>query len=449
MRWHWLVGLALGLAAVSVEAQAAQTPPLLLISIDGLRPGDILEAAKRGLKVPTLRRMVEEGSYATGVTGELPTVTYPSHTTLITGVTPAVHGIVNNLSFDPFRINQGGWTWYASDIKVPTLWDAAHAKGIVTANEHWPVSVGTQAIDYNLPQIWRTGTADDAKLLRALATPGLLDSLERDLGPYAAGIDESIKGDENRARFAVRLIETKHPGFMTAYFTALDHQQHMSGPDTPEAHAVLERIDTIVAKLSAAARKVNPNTIIAVVSDHGFAPLHSDVNLPKAFADAGLIKFGVDGKVVSWDAAPWPSGGTAEVILRNPKDKATLARVSALLAKLAADPKNGILKILPKTEIEAEGGDPAAQFFVAFRLGYEMGFDPAKPMISPSHYRGMHGYLAELPEMRSTFILVGPGIPAHHDLGIIKMIDIAPTLARLMKVSLPKAQGHPLAIGTL
>ena len=69
-----------------------------------------------------------DGSYASGVVGNLPTVTYPSHVTLLTGVAPARHGIVNNTTFDPQQNNQGGWYWYASDITAPTLWDAA-AKG--------------------------------------------------------------------------------------------------------------------------------------------------------------------------------------------------------------------------------------------------------------------------------------------------------------------------------
>ena len=82
---------------------------MLLISIDGLRPGDLTEAEQRGLKIPNLRRFLVEGSYAQGVIGVLPTVTYPSHTTLLTGASPARHGIVGNNTFDPAQINAGGW----------------------------------------------------------------------------------------------------------------------------------------------------------------------------------------------------------------------------------------------------------------------------------------------------------------------------------------------------
>src|SRR5882757_573284 len=110
--------LALPLAAF------AQTP-LIVISIDGMRPDYVLKADEHNLKIPHLRRILEDGAHATGVRGVLPTVTYPSHTTIVTGVWPAKHHIYSNVVFDPLSLNQAGWTWYTEDIAVPTLWDAA------------------------------------------------------------------------------------------------------------------------------------------------------------------------------------------------------------------------------------------------------------------------------------------------------------------------------------
>jgi predicted AlkP superfamily pyrophosphatase or phosphodiesterase len=297
-----LFALSLGVLA-TVTAQQVAAEPVLLISIDGLRPADVLQAEQRGLHLPNLQAFLQRGAYASNVRGVLPTLTYPSHTTLITGVSPGVHGIFANLTFDPYGKNQQGWYWYASDIRVPTLWDAAHNAGLSTANVHWPVSVGAH-IDWNLPQIWRTGTDDDRKLLAALATPGLLPSLEKDLGPYANGIDEDLAGDQNRTRFAIKLLETRKPAFMTVYLTALDTQQHASGPDTPASRDVLEHIDQLIGQLVATAQHVHPDGAIAVVSDHGFAPVQHDVNLYLPFIKAGLITV-KDGKVTDWQAMPW------------------------------------------------------------------------------------------------------------------------------------------------
>src|SRR5580658_8011376 len=179
-----------------------QTPPLplpllIMISVDGMRPDYITEADAHGAKVPTLRRFLKEGTYADGVVGVVPTVTYPSHTTLVTGVWPAKHGIFANTTFDPLQQNNQGWYWYTEDIRVPTLWDAAAAAGRTTASLQWPVTVGAH-ITWNIPEFWRAGTPDDAKLLRAVSTRGLLLEAQAELGEYRGGIDTSAEADESR-----------------------------------------------------------------------------------------------------------------------------------------------------------------------------------------------------------------------------------------------------------
>lgn len=415
---------------------------VVLVSIDGLRPADVLQARQRGLRLPNLQRFLTRGSYAHDVRGVLPTLTYPSHTTLLTGVSPQRHGIVNNLTFDPYNKNQYGWDWYASDIQVPTLWDAARAAGLTTANLHWPVSVGAP-VDWNLPQIWRTGTPDDRKLLAALATPGLLPELEKQLGPYPLGINEALDGDRRRARFAAKLLALHKPQFMTVYFASLDHNEHKYGPGSAQANKVLEAIDTLVGEVVAAARKVHPDGIVAVVSDHGFAPVQQDVNLYAPFIQAGLIML-KGSKVTDWQATPWNAGGSAAIVLREPNNAALRDKVARLIARLQADPAYGIDRVLDHAQLMAQGGAPTASWFVMFKSGYEMGINPAASMPSPGHYRGMHGYDPTMPAMRSTFLIEGRGIPTGRDLGSIDMRDIAPTIAALLGASLPQAQGKVL-----
>ncbi|MBA4162281.1 MAG: alkaline phosphatase family protein [Novosphingobium sp.] len=426
-----------------VLATAASANPVLLVSIDGLRPGDVIEAEKRGLKIPHLRRFVTQGSYATGVRGVLPSVTYPSHTTLLTGTSPGRHGIVMNTSFDPLQINQGGWFWYASDIKVPTLWQAAKGAGLSVGNVHWPVSVGAGGIDWNLPQIWRTGHADDAKLLTALATPGLIPQLEALTGQsYPLGINEEIDGDEGRARFAAAMLRSRKPQFMTVYFAALDHQQHQDGPGAASAHAVLERIDTALGVVLAAVREVQPDTVIAVASDHGFLPVTHETNLFRAFVDADLIKLGPDGKVLSWEAMPWPTGGSVAVVLARPEDPVLQALVAGKLAALQCDPAAGIADIADAREIAAMGGNPQASFFVDFKPGTSAGTfsSQAQGLTGVPKSKGTHGWFPTVPEMRATFLIMGPGIPAGKSLGDIDQRAIAPTLARIMGAKFDSAE---------
>jgi predicted AlkP superfamily pyrophosphatase or phosphodiesterase len=415
-------------------------PTVLLISVDGMKPEAVIDAQTHGLKVPNLRAFMADGAYAGAVRGVLPTVTYPSHTTLLTGASPAKHGIIDNTTFDPLLRNQGGWYWYAEDIKVPTLWDAAAAARLTTANIYWPVSVGAN-ITYNLPQIWRAGTDDDLKLQRALSTPGLEQELSAELGRYPGGMEETVAEDEIRARFAIRLLEKKHPSFFTVYLTGLDTEEHASGPFSRKSNETLERLDAVVGSLRAAAEKAAPGRAsICVVSDHGFAAIEHDVNLYAAFREAGLFGVDKDNKVTDWQAMLWPAGGSAAVVLADPKDEQLRARVAALLDKLASDPANGIDGVWSRQDIELAGGFPNAAFLVSLKSGYEMAYSLSMPLVTKSGGRGTHGYVPERADMRSSFFIVGPQVPRGKSLGEIDMRQIGPTLANILHIRLAGAE---------
>jgi predicted AlkP superfamily pyrophosphatase or phosphodiesterase len=439
------LALTLATTALGGAVSAAEAAPVLMISIDGLRPADVLDAKARGVKAPVLEAMVGEGAYATAVRNVLPTVTYPDHTTLVTGVWPSLHRIAANLTFDPLRKNLDGWYWYSPAIKVPTLWDAVHAAGGVVASLGWPVSVDNLSIDDNIPEYWRAKTPEDIKLFHALSTRGLPEAVEAKSQVTLADVfDLTPAADEAKARMAAAIIALKHPAFMTLHLSSLDEEQHEHGPGSPQAHAALTRIDAAVGELVAAARREEPGLIVALVSDHGFAPVEHDIDIGAAFVQAGLITLGPDGKPVSWEAAPWISGGSAAVVLAHRNDAALRAKVAALLAKLKADPDSGIGAIIDRPAIAEMGGAPDADFFIDAKIGYEFGSALTGPLIVPGHQKGTHGYFPSHPEMRSTFIITGPGLTAHGSLGEIDMRDIAPTLAGLMGVSLPSATGKRL-----
>jgi predicted AlkP superfamily pyrophosphatase or phosphodiesterase len=422
---------------------AATANPVLMISIDGLRSRDVTEASARGLALPTFGKLMATGAWADGVRDVLPSVTYPNHTTLVTGVAPALHGIAGNLTFDPLQKNMEGWYWYASDVKVPTLFDAVHDAGKVSMNSGWPVTVGNRNITDNIPEYWRAYTAEDAKLLRALSTPGLPERIEKLSGikfEQIAGLDEA--SDAARAKFAAATITADHPLFSAVHLSSLDETQHDFGPGTPQSRTNLEALDGIVGGLIATAREAEPNLVVALVSDHGFAPISKDVNLVSAFADAGLVTV-KNGKVVGWQAMPWYAAGSDMIVLANPADASVKEKVRALLARLVTDPANGVRAFIDRAGIAERGGATDADFMVDFAPGYKGGKAVIGPLITPSDNKGTHGYFPQWPEMRSTFVIAGAGV-AHKPLGEIDMRDIAPTLAKIMDVKLPTATGKPL-----
>ena len=115
---------------------------LIIISLDSLGFRDIDEHRE---ELPTLNKLVQGGTWVKKVQGIYPTLTYPSHTTIITGQYPSVHGIVNNTKIQPER-RSPDWYWYQKDVKSTTLYDLAHRKGLKTAAFLWPVTAGSRSL---------------------------------------------------------------------------------------------------------------------------------------------------------------------------------------------------------------------------------------------------------------------------------------------------------------
>jgi predicted AlkP superfamily pyrophosphatase or phosphodiesterase len=449
--------LLLMMAAAFRPAGAA---PVLMISIDGLKPEYILEADARGLKLPYLRTLVRDGTYADGVVGVWPTLTYPSHTTLLTGVTPAEHGIYNNVEFDPERHFSGAWNWYAPEIRVPTLWNVAHNAGLRTASVGWPVSAGATDVDDLIPEYWRTDDPShavnplDRELIAALSRPAaMLGEIETVAGPYMMGNDTSIGGDETKTRYSIEILRRLKPSFMTIHLSSLDDVQHAHGPFSDEANQTLEAIDGMVARLADAALKIDPSTVVLIVSDHGFLTLSHAVNLNVPFAQAGLIQAAPNSNptsptIASWKAMPWTAGGMAAIMLHDASDRQTEQQVRELLAKLAADENNGIHEILDRDAMKKRGGFPDAAFVVVLKQGYYLaGAGLTGSAVAPvPGRRGSHGFSPEFPEMRASFFMAGAGIAHHRDLGVIDMRQIAPTVARILNVPMPTAKATPLYV---
>ena len=427
---------------LGVAASPAPPVSLLLVSIDGLRPDYVIEAERYRATVPHLRRLMTEGSFAKGVAGVLPTVTFPSHTTIVTGVSPSRHGIVSNTPFDPLARNLDGWFWYAEDIEVETLWDAAAEAGMVTSSVEWPATAGAR-ITWNLPQYWRGKNPEDQKLYRLLATPGLLPEAEAAIGPYPPSYEWTVAYDRRRAAFNVYLLERKRPRLHLCYFSGLDEEAHESGPASPMAFAVLEEIDRLFGEVRAAAERNGP-VVVAVVSDHGFRKTSREVHLNELLREEGLLALDGRGRVTGWRAAAWSAGGSAAIMLRDDADAEARRVTRNLLGRLSADASSGVQRVLEGEAIRSLGGFPGAAFVVGLAPDARVGGALEAPAMRVGAVRGTHGMLPDDPEMDSAFFLAGPGIPRGRNLGRIDMRDIAPTLARRLGLKLPAAEGRDL-----
>jgi predicted AlkP superfamily pyrophosphatase or phosphodiesterase len=440
------------------------TRRVLVISLDGLDAGYLQKRDAYALKIPTLRRLMAAGAMARGVTSVYPSVTYPAHTSIVTGAFPARHGINANELFEPPDATQtGAWHWFAREIRVETLWDAAARKGLKVGMVSWPVGGG--AGDYNVPEILAFGKPlpETLALMKANQRPrGLIEEVEKS-DPQLYRRASKDEQDDMRTRFAEYIIAEKRPAVMLVHLFDLDHFQHDYGPLTPEAFAMLEKSDAYVAHLLAAAERAGTlsETAVFIVSDHGFLPVSRQVHPGVILARAGLIRLReerndegrVRAAVTDWHAFPVITGGSCAIILRDPLDRETLKKVRQLFrpSRSSADAQalereTGIRRMLEAKEIRALGADPKAALMLEAADGYSFGKNLTGRIITANEQRGQHGYLPTRPGYDASFVASGAGITRRGDLGRIRMIDIGPTIAATLGLQLGAAEGRVLQV---
>lgn len=428
----WVVCAAVWIG--SATAPASEARHAVMVSVDGLMPAYYLRADELGLRIPNLRRLMKDGAYGR-VTGILPTVTYPSHTTLITGVTPRVHGIQSNTVFDPEGRSSGAWNWYARSVRVPTLIAVAQARWMTTASVSWPVSVGLGS-DFNLPEFWRSGSEhpSDLELLDQLSTPGLIAAVSQTRGrPFPFPLT-----DQERVDTAVYLIRNHRPQLLLLHVAELDNQQHSHGPLSPEAKAAVEESDLHLGRVlqALAAVGIAERTLFAVVSDHGFLPVSQSLKPNVLLREAGLLKLDAKGKPTEWQAYFQTDGGSAALHLKDSRDSATLEKVRTLFAQKAATNGSGIRRVLDAREVEAYGGSAETPLVLSAEAGFSFGSAADGAYSSPPPYKGTHGHAPDREELQAALVLTAPDLKKAGDLGVVRMTTIARTFARFLGLDL-------------
>jgi predicted AlkP superfamily pyrophosphatase or phosphodiesterase len=428
----------LTLCWLSTGLVSAQENHVVLISIDGLRPEFYMDAQWGMVNV---RQGMKTGAYAEGVRGSFPTVTYPSHTTIVSGVLPAKHGIYYNTPVEPLGIT-GKWFWYYKDIKVPTIWTAAKDAGLKTAGVSWPVTVGAP-IDYNLPEyvILPQGKGEKKDEIKAMSQESNPKELFQEVQDYAIGkfaengaTIDFYTSDQNKSRMAAYILKRYKPAFLAIHIALLDHYEHEEGRDGDKVRSAIVGADVAIKTIMDAVEVagMSKNTTFIITGDHGFVDIHTQFKPNVMLNKLGLYD---DANKDAWKAYFQQSGGSAFLHLRDPKDKATLEKIKKGLSELP----EGIQKtyhVLDKDALTKAQGDPNAFMALAANQGFSFGASATGDMLVPAS-GGTHGYLpTDFKEIQTGFVAFGKGIKQGTVLPLIGQEDIAPLIAKLLNLNL-------------
>jgi len=416
---------------------------VVLVSIDGLAD---FHLENQDLELPNIRELIANGVWPDHSITVFPSVTHPSHTSLVTGVTPRLHGVVGN----GVRDRETGESFHITNkprlesVQVKTLFDWAKEKGEMTAAFFWPETKDDPSIDFNIPEVFNShGNGDldsvSPSLVKELNSAGI--PIELYFEWYPIGYMRPA-GDILLAQAAGYAIERDKPAILAIHLQSTDALQHAYGPGHYMAHNALTVTDHCVGIIRESIERagISDETVLIITGDHGFVTVEYDLNLGPAFEPLG-------------DKVRLSTQGWALFV-------ETTARFSAdsdgpLLARILEEVKavEGVQRVLSSNQFP-ELGLPTyeenrliqGQYMVLGDLDNHLRADSNLPLGRVSKqkpYHG-HGYLPDHPVMHVGIVIAGSDIRSGVRMGPVQSIDVAPTIAYLLGLDAEGVEGRVL-----
>jgi predicted AlkP superfamily pyrophosphatase or phosphodiesterase len=426
------MAVAAALAAAvygGAQQQGEQRHKVVVISLDAFAAESLHNPH---LPAPTLQRMMREGTYAIAMRPINPTVTWPNHTSMITGVNASKHHvianglIVNQRTDMPPKIE--AHTVKDRLVAVPTVYDAAHKAGLTTAEVDWVAIEKADGIT------WRFTEYGDANgpIEHDLMEQGVLsaDDLAHFSKPSQAWRDRVY------TLAAADIIKKHHPDLMLVHLLALDGIEHQTGFGNDAGRDAIAFLDDRVKEILDAVRDAGDlaNTTFLIVSDHGQQSLHRQIHCDVMLKQAGF----------SLPTSCIPEGGFALVYQK----RATAESRAALRAVFEGKP--GVRAALLPAQTAKDGWptpeqtDQGPDLLVYAENGYSFSGGKTEEAVTETKEIGAHGYPNTEPLMKGIFIASGAGIAKKGEIAEFDNVDVAATIARLLNVSLSGSDGKVL-----
>jgi len=396
------------------EVEAIKPPissHVILIAIDGLRSDFVTGAESQRLNIPTIQTLRSRGSYAVGIESVFPTQTVPAHASMITGSPPADHGVTSDFSFDQESGSQSSEPRKsAKEIKIETVFDLARRANMVTAAVGFPLTADA-TIMFNQP-------------------------------------DAAV--DFVKASAAAEIIEKHCPNLLLVNFTSFDEAQRRYGLLSAESLKAMEAIDSLVKKIIEATEKFRmiEDTTFIIVSDSGASKVEKEFNPNVLLAKKGWLASDGRGQITSWRAVAQSFGGSAAVFVKDPKDEDFIHEVETFFTQQAEKPDSPIWRIITRIEATKLGADPRVALYLDAAPFYAITAKTTGSSITnltKGADRTARGYAPSRMEMRALFVIAGKGIISGKQTPYARLIDIAPTVARLLGLEMKTARGRVIS----
>ncbi len=420
---------------------------IIVISVDSMFTEDLSIL----YTLPNFKSIMGNGSRINKMESIYPSLTYPAHVSMMTGCYPDKHGVIHNQKLSP-GVSNPDWLFYSENIKVKTIFQAAKEKGYTTACCHWPVCAnGNDYIDYLIPEIWTKDPDGD-----------MIACYE---GSGASGVGDILRKNAHRLKWkyfpmyddfitdcACDIIKEKKPDLLLIHYSEVDHLRHRHGLFNHKITEGLCRIDDWVGQIISSTKEagIDKETNVVITSDHGHLEVKRNIHLNPLLVDEGLIILNNDQTIASWDAFIQSAGLSAYVYLSKKFDDALNTRVYRLLNKMAEDGVYGFNEVLTKGSVENRFNLSGEFSFMIETDGYtRFGNKVVGPVVQEldfSDYTFSYSSHGHMPNKgpQPAFLCMGPNFNRDIILNSGRIIDQAPTYAKILGVNLPEADGKPI-----
>ena len=420
---------------------------VIVISVDAM----VFEDTELLRKLPTFASVWDQTARVERVRSVYPTITYPCHTTMMTGVYPDRHGVISDEQEAPGQLKPK-WVHYRKSVKAPTFFDLAKENGMSTASVFWPVTGGDPAIDYLLDEYWpQYPGCSDAEAFRESGTSE--EVMEKIVMPNIALVEGTPRKHPDSDDFiyasACSIIRQYKPQLLAVHHASVDHYRHKSGVFTPLVEHGIHEVDHWMGMVFKAVRDagVMDETDFFIVSDHGQMDIRRAVAINALFAEKGLITLDENGGFKDWRAWVKSGGLSALVYVKDPADE---QQVYDLLCHLRDEGVYGVSEVFTREEAARDHHLDGAFSFVLETDGMTtFSSEWTRPLVRPltnADYRlgrATHGYMPHKGP-QPTLIAFGPHIKPGVVLSDANLVDEAPTIAHALGLTMDNVEGHVL-----
>ncbi|MBQ7768013.1 MAG: alkaline phosphatase family protein [Oscillospiraceae bacterium] len=427
---------------------------LFVLSMDAMVHEDVAYMMTK----PNFRKIMEKRAEVEKVLSVFPAITYPAHTTMMTGCYPGKHGIYNNVPFKDYDDKKKHWYLDSKVIRVEDIFAAAKRAGCTTASVYWPITGNNPNVDYIIneyfffyrdespEQAFTKMGADEVAMKAVRDNYEFLPPRVHPEGKSKLGFDPFIMA------CTCSLIRDAKPDVLLVHNCALDSARHTDGVFGKSVFEALDRTDAWLGDVLAAMTDAGTyeDTNFVILSDHGQMDYEKRIRPNVLLAKGGFLDVAPDGTVYDWQAFAQNNAMSASVYLRDPNNKKLYDKVYAYLQKLVDEKKWGLTKVYTTEEAKEKYGTYGPFSFMLATDGKTsvseawtedaieiLGADEQKPLC------GTHGYEPELGP-QPVFLAHGPAFKHGAVLENAKLVDIAPTLAAVLGETMPEADGRVL-----